>query len=109
MMKIIVLASKIIASINCTISTVLRDNNLVLKWINYEVKTWAVYLNERHGILLTKTKKSVALSADYNKSFIHIYTYKSNILHKSAGAAIGKLAIIVTAASTAGFCFLTQS
>lgn len=67
MMKIMVLASKIIASINRTISTVLRDNNLVLKWINDEVKTWAVYLNERHGILLTKTKKSVVLSADCNK------------------------------------------
>lgn len=38
MMKIMVLASKIIASINCTISMVLRDNNLVLKWINYGVK-----------------------------------------------------------------------
>lgn len=67
MMKIMVLASKIIASINRTISTVLRDNNLVLKWINDEVKTWAVYLNERHGILLTKTKKSVVLPADCNK------------------------------------------
>lgn len=67
MMKIMVLASKIIASINRTISTVLRDNNLVLKWINDEVKTWAVYLNERHGKLLTKTKNSVVLPADCNK------------------------------------------
>lgn len=67
MMKIMVLASKIIASINCTISTVLWDNNLVLKWINYEAEDWVVYLNERPGILPTKTGGSVALSADWNK------------------------------------------
>lgn len=67
MMKIMVLASKIIASINCTIPMVLRDNNLVLKWINYGVKDWAVYLNEKPGILPTKTEGSVVLSADRNK------------------------------------------
>lgn len=67
MMEIMVLASKIIASINCTISTVLRDNKLVLKWINYEVEDWAVYLSERPGILPTKTEGSVVLSADCNK------------------------------------------
>jgi len=67
MMKITALASKIIASINCTISTVLWDNNLVLKWINYEAEDWVVYLNERPGILPTKTEGLVALSADCNK------------------------------------------
>lgn len=67
MVKIMVLASKIIASINCTISTVLWDNNLVLKWINYKVEDWAVYLNERPGISPTKTEGLVVLSADCKK------------------------------------------
>lgn len=67
MLKIMVLASEITASINCTISTVLRDNNLVLKWINYEVKDWTVYLNERPGIFYAKTEGLVVLSADCNE------------------------------------------
>lgn len=67
MLKITVLASEITASINGTISTALRDNNLVPKWINYEVKDWTVYLNERPEILCAKTGGMVALSADCNK------------------------------------------
>lgn len=67
MMKIMILASKIIASINCTIATILWDNNLVLKWINYEAEDGIVYINEGVGLLSTKRERMVALSAECDK------------------------------------------
>lgn len=67
MMKIMILASKIIAGINCTIATILWDNNLVLKWINYESEDVVVYINEEAGLLPTKRERMVALSAERDK------------------------------------------
>lgn len=67
MMKIMILASKIIASINGTIATILWDNNLVLKWINYEVEDGVLYINEGAGLLSTKRERTVALPAECDK------------------------------------------
>lgn len=67
MMKIMILASKIIASINCAIATILWDNNLVLKWINYEAEDGVVYINEGAVLLPTKRERMGMLPAECDK------------------------------------------